>query len=374
MPAATRRDTSAGNSDPASRPAWAQYIITLRARHGLTAREASERMGVTQQTWAGFEAGTRVRQGRRVEVTPKDDTLHRIAKALDLTAPERRHLFALATGTADRNPWQTRLKFARIAAAVTHDQAAAAAGVTVATYREWERKNSGVPRHESLRKLLRHLGWTACQIDEFMATVPPDIAPARPPKQPTNPVRELPQWSQFITKKRVEMGLYLSQVDELLGQQSIVRRFELGGWPRADGRLSVPCCAWLDRIADALSMSDSERANLHLLADNQRVAVASHSNLPLIVELFHEARKAIDISRAEANTRVGLDHGTWSRIETADPSALANLTPALVEHTIKRLPVGMLLAAAMRAAVPTAAEPADISSSAHQLNTSHAFA
>lgn len=346
-------------TDP-HRPAWAQYLIALRHRHQLTARETAERMGVTQQTYAGIEAGTRLRNGQRVAVTPKDDTLHRVAKALNLTPAERRHLFALVTtGATERQPWQTRLKFARIAASVTQTEAAQAAGVTVATYREWERRNSGVPRHEHLRRLLGHLGWPSDHIEEFMQGVPSDTAPARAPKQPTNPVRELPQWSQFITQTRLDADLYLTQVDARLGQQSILRRFELGGWPRADGRLSVPSCAWLDRIADALAMTDHQRAHLHLLADHQRVAVASQGPRPLVAELFHEARKALDITRTEANRRVGLAPGTWSRIERADPHTMASICPATIETVIDRAPVKDLLATALRASVPKPDKHAD---------------
>lgn len=109
MDHAARADPACGPSDSCPRPAWAQYLAALRQRHGLTAREAAHRMGITQQTYAGIEAGTRVRNGRRIKVTPKDETLHRVAKALDLTPAERRQLFALVTtGDVDRRPWQVR--------------------------------------------------------------------------------------------------------------------------------------------------------------------------------------------------------------------------------------------------------------------------
>lgn len=351
---------SADSLEAVQRPAWAEYLISLRKRHNLTAREAAERMGVTQQTYAGIEAGTRTRNGRRIEVTPKDETLHRVAKALNLNATERRHLFALVTtGTVDRRPWQTRLKFARIAASISQPQAAQAAGVTVATYREWEHRNSGVPRHEHLRKLLTHLGWNDEQVTEFMATIPPDTAPARAPQQPTNPINELPRWSQFLTTKRLEAGLYLTQLDAILGQQSIVRRFELGGWARSDGRLSVPSCDWLDRIADALTMSPTDRAHLHLLADHHRLTVAAQGPRPFTSEVFHEARKAVDVTRTEANNRVGFKQGTWNNIEMGHPETLDSLTSNAIETAIARLPIGSMLAAALRSAVPNVPQPAD---------------
>lgn len=345
-----------------AKPAWAEYLTTLRTRHGLSCREAAQRMGVTQQTWTGIEAGTRTRNGRKVAVTPKDETLQRVARALGLTASERRQLVALVTTSTSTNqqPWQTRLKFARVAASVTQAEAAAAAGVTTSTYREWERKNSGVPRHEPLRKLLSHLGWTPAQVDEFMAGVPADVAPARAPKQPTNPVRDLPQWSKFITAKRLERGLYLSHVDALVGQQSIVRRYELGGWPRSDGRLSVPSHAWLDRIADALTMTPDERSRLHFLADHQRLAVAAQGSLPLVCELLHEARKAVGVTRKEADRSVGLSAGVWGKIETGCPLTVASLTRTAVDRIIDRLPVNALLATAIREAVPNVLERADI--------------
>lgn len=348
-------------ADPSSRPAWARYLIAQRRRRNLTAREAADRMGVTQQTYAGIEAGTRVRNGERVLVTPKDETLRRVARALELTPTERRHLFSLvARDRHEQRPWQARLRLARVAASVTPTQAARAAGVTVATYREWERKSTAVPRHECLRRLLTHLGWATHQVEEFMAAVPSDVAPARAPQQPTNPVADLPRWSQFITSKRLERGLYLSQVDDLLGQQSVLRRFELGGWPRSDGRLSVPGYSWLDRIAVALTMTAEEHAHLHLLADHQRLAVASAGPRPLLAELLHEVRRAAEVTRREANTAVGLPAGRWSRMEQGDPTALAAVTAETLAQIVDRLPVRPLLAAALYAAIPRAAEPADI--------------
>lgn len=353
-------DSPFAKSAPA-KPAWAEYLTTLRIRHGLTGREAATRMGVTQQTWTGIEAGTRTRHGRKIAVTPKDETLQRVARALGLTPNERRHLFALVTTNATtQQPWQTRLKFARVAASVSHAQAAAAAGVTVTTYREWERKNSRVPRHESLRKLLTHLGWTPEQVEEFMAAVPADVAPARAPKQPTNPVPDIPQWSKFITAKRLERGLYLSHVDALVGQQSVVRRYELGGWRRSDGRLSVPSHARLDRIADALTMTPDDRTKLHFLADHQRLAVAAHGPLPLLCELLHEARKAVDVTRKIADQTVGLTPGTWGKIETGCPATVSSLTIPTVERIITRLPVAALIATALREAVPNLSQRADI--------------
>lgn len=373
MPAATRTPLRGGDMVPD----WARYLTDMRTQRGLSARQAATRMGVTPQTWSGIEAGTRIRNGTRVPVIPKDDTLHRAANALALTPSERRHLFALAhPADQARQPWQTRLKLARVAASVTEVAAARAAGVTIATYREWERQGSRVPKHECLRALLTHLRWTPLQIADFMNDVPPDTTPARAPRQPTNPVSDLPRWSQFITAKRVAQGLYLTQVDARLGQQSVLRRFELGGWPRSDGRLSVPCIEWLDRIAEALDMTSEETAQLHLLADHHRLTVAAEGPRPLAAELFQEARKAVDLTTRAADTLTGLRLGTWGRLERGHPDTLAALTPATLAVIVETLPVRPLLSAALHAAlphlVPNSPEPADIPSGNQPADTSYA--
>lgn len=339
-----------------SRPAWAHYLVELRNRRNLRAQDVAARLAITPSTYAGIEAGARTRNGKRSEVTVQDDTVHRIIEALDLSVAEARHLITLITTSAgNRSPWQNRLRLARITAGLSAAQAAASAGVAADTYREWERKGTGAPRHEHLRLVLAALGWSNLEVDEFMATVPPDTAPARAPRQPTNPVGDLPDWSAFITETRLAAGLYLRQVDERIGQQSIVRRFELGGWPRTDGRLSVPASDWLDRVVDALAMTPDQAARLHLLADQQRVALAQagadlHAR-PLLAELLHEARKSTTLSRAQANTHVGLPAGTWSRAEAGDPVALAAFTSPIAETLIEDWRLGTPLDDALRANV-----------------------
>jgi transcriptional regulator with XRE-family HTH domain len=342
------------------KPAWSLYICEQRHRLGVTGAEVARRMGLTAQTYAGFESGIRTRNGVKTLITPRDETLHRVAKALNLTSAERCHLFTLAHAAEWQRPaWQTQLRSVRVAASVSEQDAAYAAGVTVSTYREWERRHTGAPKHDLIKNLLAHLGLSTPQVAEFMELVPSDAAPVRAPSQPKKPVSTLPRWSQEITRKRLELGLYLAEVDLLIGQQSIVRRFELGGWERADGRLSVPSCVWIDRIADALSMTRTERANLHFLADHERVSVATSGRKPLVAELFHEVRKALDITCAEANRRIGLPERTWSRIEAAHPETLDSLDPATVESVLHLLPVGDILATALRAVVPEPKKHAD---------------
>lgn len=356
---------SDANSLAVSRPAWAHYLVELRNRRGLRAQEVAARLAITPSTYAGIEAGTRTRNGKRAEVTVQDETVHRIIGALDLSVAEARHLITLITTSAgNRSPWQNRLRLARITAGLSAAQAADSAGVAADTYREWERKGTGAPRHDHLRLVLTALGWSVADVDEFMATVPPDTAPARAPRQPTNPVNDLPEWSAFITATRLGAGLYLRQVDDRLGQQSIVRRFELGGWPRTDGRLSVPASDWLDRVADALDMTPEDAARLHLLADRQRVALAHAGadlhNRPLLAELLHEARKTTSLSRAQANSHVGLPAGTWSRAEAGDPTALVALTGHIVETLIEDWHLGAPLDDALRGTVASGSQHADI--------------
>lgn len=347
------------------RPAWAHYLVTLRHRRHLSAKEVAARLGITPQTYAGIEAGTRTRNGRRTDITVKDETLHRLVKALDLNEPERRHLIALVvTSAGNRNPWQTRLKLARVSASLSVTDMANAAGVTDDTYREWERKGAGVPRHDSLRKAMARMGWDVSQADEFMATLPPDTLPARAPRQPTNPIAALPEWSQHITRTRLAAGLHLSHVDERIGQQSIVRRFELGGWPRTDGRLSVPSRTWLDRVATALDMAPPDRAHLHACADEHRIVLAREGSTthhrPLLSELLHEARKAADLPRAQCDEPAGISPGTWSRAERGLPDALAHFTLDTIDRMAHRLPVCPVLTDALTEAVTHASEPADI--------------
>lgn len=345
-----------GPDGPHSRPAWAHYLISLRNRRGLSAKDVAARLGITAQTYAGIEAGARTRDGRRTEVALKDETVHRIIEALNLTSAERHHLIALViTSAGNRSPWQTRLKLARVTATVTVQQAARAAGVADDTYREWERKGTGAPRHDLLRKVLHLFGWTPDETADFMAAVPPDAQPARAPQQPTNPVHQVPAWSAHITQSRVAAGLYLSQVDERVGQQSIVRRFELGGWPRADGRLSVPTSAWLNRVADALDMTPEQTVHLHELADVHRVALAqsgaTQHQRPLLAELLHEARKTTILTRVQATVLYRLPPGTWSRAEHGAPAALATYTPELIEALVTGWDLGAPLAEALRTAV-----------------------
>lgn len=356
---------------PVERPPWAAYLTQMRLDRALSGAEMARRMGVTHQTWAGIESGTRTRNGVRVATVPKENTLARAADALALTSAERRRLFTLAhqTRSTPTAPWQTRLKAARLAARVTPKQAAAAAGVHLATYREWERKSSGGARHDALRTLLAHLGMNRPQIEQFMADVPADIAAARAPQQRRQPVDDRPAWSRFLTDKRLSRGLYLSDVDARLGQQSVYRRFELGGWRRADGRLSVPSCAWLDRVAAALELAPDETSHLHLLADTYRLTVATAGTKPLVAELLHEARRAEDVSMAQAAARIPGLPVRWNALEAGGAAAHAATTPAVVEAIISGLPVRPFLAAALRTAVTPGAQLAENNDGQNQLDT-----
>lgn len=338
-----------------TRPAWAHYLIDLRTRRGLPAKDVAARLGISASTYAGMEAGVRTRAGVRTEATLKDDTVHRLIAALDLTTAEARHLITLiATSAGNRSPWQARLKLARVSAGVTAAQAARAAGVTEDTYREWERKGSGAPRRHLLRHVLTLLGWDATEVDEFMATVPSDAPAVRAPRQPSNPIADLPAWSQAITEARLQAGLYLSQADERIGQASVIRRFELGGWPRVDGRLSVPTSGWLDRISSALDMNTDATARLHRLADEHRVRLAHHGatlhQRPVLSELLYEARSTTDSGPRTANRLFGLPDYTWYRAEAGDPNALAQFTAPLIDTITATWGLGEPLAAALTTA------------------------
>lgn len=349
---------SAATGDTLTRPAWAHYLIDLRTRRGLPAKDVAARLGISPSTYAGMEAGVRTRNGIRTEATLKDDTVHRLIAALDLTAAEARHLITLLTTSAgNRSPWQARLRLARVSAGISAAQAAQAAGVAEDTYREWERKGTGAPRHHLLRNVLTLLGWDETETAEFMTTVPPDAPVARAPRQPSNPVDDVPDWSRFITDTRLSAGLYLNQVDERIGQPSVIRRFELGGWPRVDGRLSVPTREWLDRIVSALDMTPVQAARLHRLADEQRVRLAHHGaalhQRPVLSELLHEARATTDCGSRHANTVYDLPDYTWHRAEAGDPTALSAITTALVENVITTWDLGAPLADALRETVTT---------------------
>jgi transcriptional regulator with XRE-family HTH domain len=365
MPATrtSRGDTT--HCDPApTRPAWAHYLIDLRSRRGLAAKEVAARLGISASTYAGMEAGTRTRNGVRTEATLKDDTVHRIIDALHLTPAEARHLITLiTTSVGNRSPWQARLRLARISAGVSAAQAAQAAGVAEDTYREWERKGTGSPRHHLLRKVLAHLGWDDTEVAEFMATVPPDAPVARAPRQPSNPVTDLPAWSQHITQARLDAGLYLTQADARIGQASVIRRFELGGWPRVDSRLSVPTCGWLDRIAAALDMDAAAAQQLHRLADEQRVLLAHQGaalhGRPVLSELLYEARSTTDCGPRTANRLYGLPDYTWYRAEAGDQQALDVFTANLIDTIIATWGLGEPLAEALRMAVTNPPQPAD---------------
>lgn len=344
-----------GSANPVGRPAWAEHLTALRTARGITASHAARQMGVSLSTWAGLESGLRSRGGTRVPTVPKEETLHRVADALDLSPTERRHLVMLAQPPqpALSQPWQTRLRAMRVAASVTQREAASTAGVTLATYRHWERKDEGGARHESLRTLLRRLGMSDEQADVFLADVP-NSALARPPRQPTNPVTDVPAWSRMLTRARVDQGLYLADVDRLLGQQSVVRRYELGGWPRPDGRLSVPSSHKLTEIAVALAMTPDEIAHLHLLADNQRVLVASTGPKPFLSELLTEIRRATGLTATEVAERVGPLDPSWALVENGDETAVARLGRAQIDQICEALPVRPLLATALRGSVPSA--------------------
>lgn len=352
MPTRKHHDAQTGTPGTA-KPAWSEFITAYRKQAGLTCRQSAESMGVTQQTWAGIEAGTRTRNGLKGPYTPKDATLHRVATALGMDPGSRRRLFMLASthpAGSPCQPWQTRLRVTRVAAGLTLIQAASIAGVTADTYRKWESRDAGVPRQTSLRQLLNHLGLNERQVNDFMADVPVETRTARAPQQPTSPVEQLPRWSRLLTEKRLEAGLYLSHLDQRLGQQSVVRRFELGGWPRADGRLSVPSMGWLDRIASALDLSPEDRTYLHFLADHERLAIATQGKKPFHAEVFNEARRAVDVSRSEADARASLTPGTWAKYE----SATAFPTPDTLLRITETLPIRPLLAAALTEPVPQA--------------------
>lgn len=367
LPSEPSESTSHGprtSTPEATRPAWAHYLIDLRARRGLPAKEVACRLGVSASTYAGMEAGTRTRNGIRTEASLKDDTVHRIIKALDLTPAEARHLITLITTSAgNRSPWQARLRLARISAGISAAQAAQAAGVAEDTYREWERKGTGAPRHHHLRNVLSQFGWDEDETAEFMATVPPDAPAARAPRQPSNPISDLPAWSQHITNARLDAGLYLSQVDDRIGQTSVVRRFELGGWPRVDGRLSVPTCQWLDRIATALDMDEDSTSLLHQLANQQRILLAHQGaalhGRPLLSELLYESRSTTECGPRTANHLFGLDDYTWFRAEAGDLHALDVFTPDLLNTIIDTWRLGEPLATALREAVTNPSQRAD---------------
>ena len=341
-----------------TKPAWAEYLTHLRASRGLSATQAAHRMGITPQTWAGMEAGSRTRNGTRIAFFPREATLLRIARTLDLTPDERRRIFTVSQAPTDPNRrWKASLRSTRLAASLSQADAAGLAGVTISTYRGWERAGAGTARHAPLRTLLAHLGLDPQQVEEFMRDVPGETPPARAPRQPTKPVAAVPAWSRFLTETRLDRGLYLSQVDTILGQQSVVRRFELGGWQRADGRFSVPARQWLDRIAAALDMTPAETARLHLLADHQRLTVASMGPRPLLAELLHEVRRATGLRVRDAQRRVPALPHRWLSYEQGSPAALATFTEAHAHQVIDLLPVTDLLAAALIAATRTAAPP-----------------
>lgn len=358
LKAATTRHTTTGHpSVTAARPAWSTYLAECRIKRGLTVTEAAAHMGVTPQTWTGLETGTRPSRHGRRPIIPRDETLLRIADALGLNDDELRRLRALVAQLAPPRQvalWQQQLREARLAARMTLTEAARHAGVTVATYSAWERGRRRTINRHALRRLLPHLGITGDSIDEFLRLIPPQRRDARPPTQPSKPIKRVPAWSQLITNRRLAAGLNLSQVDALLGQPSVARRFELGGWPRADGRLSVPPTAWLDRIADVLAMSDDDRRELHRLADQERLALAASGPGPLPAGIMHEARRAAGLTQQEAEQAVGGLPHRWAAYEHAHRGALASLRdPALVDRLVTRLPMQPLLAAALRAAVLT---------------------
>lgn len=338
--------------DP-QRPAWAEFLIDLRLSRGLTAARAARRLGVTQQTWSGLEAGTRRRGGQRVPIALADRTVLRIARALDLTAAETSrlgHLTARAAREAapPRRPWQIQLRGARLASQLTAAQAATLAQVTPATYREWERHPRRTPHLGALHRLLPHLGLDAAATHRFLTAVASPTQLPRPPRQPSRPVTRVPAWSQFLTARRLAAGLHLAQVDRLVGQQSIVRRFELGGWPRADGRLSVPSRQWLDRVAAALSLTPADRAQLHHLADAERLHLAATGPRPLLAELLHEARRAAGLTLAQAHAAVpGLPAG-WAQLERGHPPALAALDGDTLHRLVAGLPAPGPLGEALR--------------------------
>lgn len=360
---------TAPHGETPTRPAWAHYLIALRIRRDLKAKDVAARLGISASTYAGMEAGTRTRSGVRTEATLKDDTVHRLIAALNLTPAEARHLITLiATSAGNRSPWQARLRLARVSAGVSAAQAAQAAGVAEETYRDWERQGSGSPRHHLLRNVLTLFGWDETETAEFMNTVPSDTPMARAPRQPSNPVADLPYWSQHITKARLAAGLYLTQADERIGQASVIRRFELGGWPRIDGRLSVPTTEWLDRIAQALDMNDADAQHLHLLANEHRVCLARHGaelhQRPLLSELLYEARSTTEAGPRTANDLFNLPAYTWYRAEGGDPEALAAFSDVLLDAVVSAWNLGEPLATALRSArlpVTNAPQPADTS-------------
>lgn len=335
------------------RPAWSAYLVDLRLRYGFTVSAAARAMGVAPQTWVGWETGTRPRNGCRTTVVPQEETLLRIGAALGVTGTEVVQLCDLAAASSpDAAPgrwrWQRQLRSARLARRMTAAEAARCAGVTVHTYRQWEHRPRGGPRHDCLRRLLPYLGITGPAVEAFMADVPRDRAAVRPPRQPSAPITRLPRWSQMLVEKRLAAGLPLAQVDRILGQQSIYRRFELGGWRRADGRLSVPSSRWLDRVAAALDMDGAERAALHRAADERRVALAVNSSRPAGAELLVEARRAAGLSRAAAASRVGPLAYPYAAYETGHPAAMRSLTdPEVRQRFVDRLPVSGLLAGAL---------------------------
>lgn len=346
--------------DDASRPAWAKAITEFRTQRGLSSAAAAQRMQISPQTWAGLEAGTRVRNGQRVTTVPKEDTLRRVASALDLTREELQRLLRIARGDQQQTlPWQSRLRAMRLAAHVTPEHAAATAGVTLTTYKRWERKRDVGANHAALHRLLIRLGLNPEQADHFLHDVPPAGPTARPPSQPTNPVRELPAWSQLITRKRLELGLYFVDVDRALNQQGVVRRYELGGWPRPDGRLSVPSITRLNRIAAALNMNPAESAELHLLADNHRLVTAAQGPKPLLAELIHETRRAHDLTLTQAAAATPDLPKPWGHYESGQPGALSTFTAEHLRYLTQRLPISPLLTAAMEAAILQPSESAE---------------
>ena len=339
------------------RPVWSTELRRLRYSRSLTVTEAARRAGITPVTWTGMETGTRFRKGRPDPVRFTEQTVDRLARALDLDPAEHDRLDRAARTTWDVRtaPWQRAFRDARRAGRLTVDQAARAARVTPGTYRAWENsEHAKTPDVAAARRFLAHPAVPG-PAREHALTILASLPSGQIPRTPGTgaPIPPPPEWSRLITAARLAARIHLAAADTAFGSPGVVRRYELGGWPRKDGRLTVPTRHALDKTADAVHMyAPADRAGLHRAADRTRITnaavAAAAQGLPLAATLLREVRQAAGLSPKGARVLTRINH---TAAERGNARALTSLTdPAVANRTASILNAGPTLARAFTAA------------------------
>lgn len=79
-------------------------LEAARIERGLSTREAARRAGVSDTQWRNLERGFELRKGTRLEVSPRVDTVAKVARAIGLDVKQALELAGLPTVDADVPP------------------------------------------------------------------------------------------------------------------------------------------------------------------------------------------------------------------------------------------------------------------------------